>query len=278
MALAACGPAATTVVEKTVTVEVPGEKVVETVEVTKEVEKIVTQEVQVVVTPTPQPTTRNGGWLDQIVFTSIDSADSAVKQLQAGELDVYAYTVNSPEIFKTVSEDPGLKYTNSYGSYNELTFNPVQACTDGRLNPFGNPKVREAMNMLIDRNYVVQEIYGGLAQPRFLALSGGFPDYTRYIDTARALEAKYAYNPDKAKELITAEMEAMGATMGTDGKWQFNGAPIVVPFLIRVEDERRPIGDYTANQLESIGFTVDRQYKTRTEASPIWNRSDPAEC
>ena len=37
------------------------------------------------------------------------------------------------------------------------------------------------------------------------------------------------------------------------------------------------IGDYVANQLETIGFTVDRQYKTRSEASPIWVQSNPAE-
>ena len=44
-----------------------------------------------------------------------------------------------------------------------------------------------------------------------------------------------------------------------------------------MEDERRQIGDYFSNQLEELGFTVDRQYKTRTEASPIWYSSQPAE-
>ena len=33
----------------------------------------------------------------------------------------------------------------------------------------------------------------------------------------------------------------------------------------------------SANQLETIGFTVDRQYKTRTEASPIWVQGNPDE-
>ena len=41
--------------------------------------------------------------------------------------------------------------------------------------------------------------------------------------------------------------------------------------IIRTEDERKQIGDYVCNQLETIGFTRDRQYKTRSEASPIWN-------
>jgi peptide/nickel transport system substrate-binding protein len=66
--------------------------------------------------------------------------------------------------------------------------------------------------------------------------------------------------------------------MGDDGKWQFDGQPVhALAFLIRTEDERRQIGDYVANQLETVGFTVDRQYKTRSEASPLWVQSDPTE-
>jgi peptide/nickel transport system substrate-binding protein len=72
-------------------------------------------------------------------------------------------------------------------------------------------------------------------------------------------------------------MEAMGATKNADGKWEFNGAPVTLIFIIRTEDQRTAIGDYVSNQLESIGFTVDRQYKARSEASPIWAQSDPNE-
>jgi peptide/nickel transport system substrate-binding protein len=279
--LAACGGTTAT------TAPSEPETVVETVVVTEEVETVVTQEVivektvEVVVTPTPQPTTRKGGWLDQVVFTEQNDAAAAVKQLQAGEIDVYAYSVSDPELLKTVQEDPGLAYTNAFGSYTEITANPVQNFIDGRLNPFGNRKVREAMNMLIDRNYVVQEIYGGLANPKLTTLNSAFPDYARYIATARALEAEYAYSPEKAKEIIDAEMTAMGATLGADGKWMFKvgeeDLPVTIIMIIRTEDERTQIGDYVASQLETIGFTVDRQYKTRTEASPIWNRSDPNE-
>ncbi|HRT31211.1 MAG TPA: ABC transporter substrate-binding protein, partial [Anaerolineae bacterium] len=41
--------------------------------------------------------------------------------------------------------------------------------------------------------------------------------------------------------------------------------------------ERRDVGDYVANQLEDIGFTVTRDYKTGSEASPIWMRGNPAD-
>ena len=59
---------------------------------------------------------------------------------------------------------------------------------------------------------------------------------------------------------------------------QVDGQPLYpLIHLIRTEDERRQYGDYISNQLETVGFTVDRQYKTRSEASPLWVQSNPAE-
>lgn len=41
----------------------------------------------------------------------------------------------------------------------------------------------------------------------------------------------------------------MGASL-VDGKWTFNGEPITLIGLIRIEDTRKEIGNYFANQLE----------------------------
>ena len=274
MLLAACGATPTAeVVEQTVVV--PG---AEQTVVVKETEIVTVKETQIVeVTAVPEPVTRKGAWVDQLVFTEQNDAQAAVKQLQANDADVYAYTVNDAQIFETVKGDSNLAYTTSFGSYNEITANPVPVFTDGRINPFGVAKFREAMNMLINRNYMVQEIIGGLGVPKFSSLNSAFPDYARYVEVNREIEAKYAYNPGKAKELIAGVMAEMGATLGADGKWQYNGAPVTLVGIIRTEDERKEYGDYVGQQLESVGFTVDFQYKTRSEASPIWNQSDPNE-
>ncbi|MBN1135378.1 MAG: ABC transporter substrate-binding protein, partial [Anaerolineae bacterium] len=260
-------PGATSVVEVEVTVPPEVVEIKETVEVVKEV----------VVTATPEPSKRTGAWVDMLVFTEQNSAEAAVKQLQANDIDIYAYSVGDADLFQTVSGDPNLSYTNAFGSYTELTFNVAgPEFVDGRLNPFSSPKVREAMNWLIDRDYMVQEIYGGLGKVKYTSVNSAFPDYAKYVDVFRAIETYYAYNPDKANEVITAEMEAMGAKL-VGGKWTYNDAPVVIIALIRTEDERTQIGDYVCNQLESVGFTTDRQYKTRTECSPIWIQADPKE-
>ncbi len=247
--------------------------VVETVVVTEEVIKteIVTQ-----IETVEAPINRNGAWLDTVVMVADPAVESAVARILADDIDVYAQSSSNSEAFATVQSE-GLGYVQSVGSYNDITFNPAgPILNDGTLNPFGIAKVREAMNMAIDRDYIVQEIMGGLALPKYTLLNNVFPDYANFAPTVRALENKYAYNPEAADAMITTELEAQGATK-VDGIWNYEGSPITLIFLIRTEDERTQIGDYVANQLESLGFTVDRQYKTSSEASPLWLQSDPAD-
>lgn len=219
--------------------------------------------------PTAEPTSRHGGWLDEIDISVVDGA-SAISQIQAGTIDFYSFNLAS-DVHPAI-QDAGLPSTQSLGGYYGISLNPAVFTDTSRLNPFSNHKIRESLNWLIDRNYINQEIYAGGSMPRLLPITTQLVEYTNLIDTARALEAKYAFNPDKAKEVIDAEMPGMGAELGSDGKWQFNGAPVTLAFIIRSDGDgtRQPMGDYVSNQLESVGFTVDRQYKTSSEAFPIW--------
>jgi peptide/nickel transport system substrate-binding protein len=219
----------------------------------------------------------NSAWFDQVVFTAIADAEPAVAQIQAGTIDLYSATIDKAEVYKTVLDDPTLKASNTYGSSNQMLLNTVDCTSKGFLNPFNDMQIREAMNWAMDRNYVVQEIFGGLAKAKFNPFTTAFPDYARYADLFSAVETKYAYDLDKAKTVVDARMAALGATMGADNKWQYNGKPVVVIVLIRTEDLRKEIGNYFSNQLEKLGFTVDRQEKTRKEAAPIW-QGDPTEC
>jgi peptide/nickel transport system substrate-binding protein len=220
-------------------------------------------------TEAPVTTERHGGWLDEIDISVVDGA-SAISQIQADAIDFYSFSLAS-DVLPAI-EDAGLPSAKSVGGYYGFSFNPAVFTDTTVLNPFSNRKIREAMNWLIDRDYLNQEIYAGGSLSKLLPITTQLAEYTNLIDTARALEAKYAYNPDKAKEVIDAEMPGLGAELGSDGKWQFNGEPVTLAFMIRSDGDgtRKPMGDYFANQLETVGFTVDRQYKTSSEAFPIW--------
>lgn len=220
---------------------------------------------------------RTGAWVDEVVFVEETDQNKAVARIESGELDIFTLGISQADLFKRIKASSTLDYDVSYGSYNELTLNPAgPVLNNGKLNPFAAPAIREAINWLLDRNYIANELMGGLGVPRYTALNTAFADYARYADIARGIELKYAYNFDKAKQVITEEMTKLGATM-SGGKWIYKGEPVSLIFLIRPEDERKLAGDYIANQMEKIGFTIDRQYKRAADASPLWNASNPAD-
>ena len=218
---------------------------------------------------------RTAAWVDEVVFFEEPTHAKGVEMVKTGAADVYTFGISAPDLIRDIVANLG--YEVSYGSYNEITFNPVgPTYPDGRLNPFSVAKVREAMNWLIDRDFIVKEYYGGVAGiGRFFPITPSFPDYAKLADVARALELQYSYNFDKAKAVITEEMKKLGAEL-VGGKWKYKGADVIVKCLIRPEDERKQIGDYVADQLEKIGFTAVRDYKRAAEASPIWLSGDPA--
>jgi len=277
LVVAACAPTAepeTVTVIETVEVVVEGETIVETVEVVVEGETIV-ETVIVEVEAEAPVLERQGSWVDTIIMVEEPNSDAAVSRLEAGDLDVYAYNIAEPDIAERIYASDAMKYYVAYGNYNELTFNPAgPEFETGMLNPFVSAKIREAMNWLVDRTYITDEISGGMALPRFTTINYASKDSAMLADVIAGINLKYAHNPDKAVEIIDAEMAALGAEK-VDGKWNYNGEPVVITALIRVEDERLEIGHYVANLLEDIGFTVDRQEKTSPEAATCWISSDP---
>jgi len=218
-----------------------------------------------------------GQWVDEIVMTMERSPAAAVAQLEAGAIDMFASSVGDRALFAAVMANPALRAFLGFGSFTDLTLNhggDKPYFNDGRLNIFGVPAIREAMNWLIDREHIAQEIMGGLAVPKYTYINSAFPDADRYPDLIAEMEELYAYNPAKGEAVITAELTKLGATK-VDGRWTYGGEPIVLRFTIRVEDERRLIGDYISDQLEKIGFTIIRHYGTSAELAPLWIRSDP---
>jgi len=218
---------------------------------------------------------RRGGLLDQLVFVEERDVGRVTALIEAGSHHLHAQGVTSTSVFRRLRDSPRAGFERAYGTSAELTFNPAgPTFANGDLNPFHVREIREAMNWLVNRRHVAEEIFGGLATPRTLPLNTVFPDYARLADVARALELRYQHAPARAAAVIAAEMERLGASRA-GGRWLYDGRPVRVSVLIRTEDERRQVGDYVANLLEDQGFLVERLYRTAEEASRIWIADDP---
>ena len=282
--LVACTGGTETVVEVTrvVTETEVVEQEPEVVEVTRVVETDpeeveVTRVVEVEVDPNAEEeASRTGGWLDTIVIVQEPDSNSAVARLEAGDLHMYADDIAGEAAIQAMESD-AIQTRTQYGLFDELLFNLATCQDEAQFNPFVNQTIRVAMNYAIDRNYVAQELYNGMAVPKYTTLAEASADRARFAAEIRAIEAQNAYDLEKAREIISAEMETMGATLEND-VWTFNGEPIVLQFLIRSEDTRLAIGGYIATQLEELGFTVERVERTSGELSPIWNAGDPTLC
>ncbi len=220
--------------------------------------------------------TRKGALVDEVVFTQESDLGKVAGMIDSGKYHLYGQGVTNTTVYHRLRDSKGAGYEIAYGSCTELTLNPVgPEFTNGELNPFSVPRIREEMNRLINRRYIAEELYGGLAVPRFFALNTSFPDYASLSDTAKRLESIYAHAPEQAKRAITTEMQKLGAVK-EKGIWKYKGKPVILKFLIRSDDTRKQIGDYVANLFEDLGFNVSRQYRNPEEGARVWFGGDPA--
>ncbi|MCJ7633808.1 ABC transporter substrate-binding protein [Candidatus Bathyarchaeota archaeon] len=209
-----------------------------------------------------------GAYPDELIFFYQGGESTVIPKIETGEMQAYLWWLNVANT-KLAEQSDKIDLVNAYGLYNELVVNPL--VTTGSFNPFSIREVREALNWLIDREYIVNELWFGKGVAKTTLFKAIGPDYARAAGEMKQLENKYEYDFQIAKTQIFTALADAGATI-VGGKWNYNGTAITVKLLIRSEDERRPTGDYLASQLELCGFTVERNYKPSSEAYLLWGQ------
>jgi peptide/nickel transport system substrate-binding protein len=214
---------------------------------------------------------QTGPATDTIIFKRVP-LELAAQAVKTGEIDYYIFGLR-PAQAEELRGIPEIDMYYAPAGIVDFGLNPAPA-PEGQLNPFSIREVRFALNYLINRDYVVSTIYKGFASPMYAFLSSYDPDYVTIYDIIARYEFKY--DPALADTIITQALTKAGAVKEA-GKWYYKGKPITIKFIIRIEDERREIGDALASELEKIGFTVDRLYMPFGQAIGIVYATDPKE-
>ncbi len=236
-----------------------------------------------------------GPYVDKVYINTRMKEEIGLKDTAEGNTDVFLYGVNGPTLYGMPVEDLDKLeiYSVPSGSWSLPINNypgkaPYQVEKDGEtlFNPFAIQEIRFALNILINRKYIVDEILGGAGFPMYCMATTGQPGTMKYNKIAEEFGFTAEGDEEKAIADITAAMEKAAVLPENQGRlvkgekwWEFDGQPVEIRFVIRVDDPngRLKEGNYVSDQIEKAGIKVDRALWDRSKANSTIYYSNPAD-
>lgn len=237
---------------------------------------------------------KKGPFVDTIFFDVRMEQAIGIKDTAAGKTDIFLEGISAPMIRGLDKADLAKLdlYSVPSSSYS-LFLNPIPNkapythTVGGKevFNPFAIREVRFAINFLINRKYIVDEILGGAGGPMYTLTTPGQPGTVRYELAA----AKMGFTPEGDESRALKEIndamtkasqlpELKGKLKKDKNVWMFNGQPVGVKFAIRVDDPNVRVreGEYVSQQLEKAGFKVEKLMWDRSKCNQVVYSGNPA--
>ena len=210
-------------------------------------------------------------FFDSVKFIQYLDENTALEEVRNGNLDVYYYTISSDRLENYQARE-GLQVFDSTGGSYSILVNPAES---EEFNPFSSRDIRFALNYLIDRKLIVNELMGGYGYPIISYYGPSDPEYLTVIEQLEAFNFKY--NPALAEEIISRVLKERGAVK-IDNKWQIDAKPIEIKIFIRSDDTvRKSIGEILAYELQKIGFTIKKDFGDLNKAFVVVYGSNPSD-
>ncbi|MEK0329308.1 MAG: ABC transporter substrate-binding protein [Nitrosopumilus sp.] len=210
-------------------------------------------------------------FFDSVKFIQYLDENTALEEVRNGNLDVYYYTISSDRLENYQARE-GLQVFDSTGGSYSILVNPAES---EEFNPFSSRDIRFALNYLIDRKLIVNELMGGYGYPIISYYGPSDPEYLTVIEQLEAFNFKY--NPSLAEEIISRVLKERGAVK-IDNKWQIDAKPIEIKIFIRSDDTvRKSIGEILASELQKIGFTIKKDFGDLNKAFVVVYGSNPSD-
>ena len=210
-------------------------------------------------------------FFDSVKFIQYLDENTALEEVRNGNLDVYYYRISSDRLEGSQDSDDLQVFDSTGGSYSILV-NPAES---EKFNPFSIKDVRFALNYLVDRKLIVNELMGGYGSKIISYYGPSDPEYLTVIEQLETFN--FRYNPTLAEEIIGKALKERGAVKIND-RWHIDQSPIEVTIFIRSDDPvRKSIGEILTVELEKIGFTVTKDFGDLNKAFVVVYGSNPAD-
>ncbi len=208
---------------------------------------------------------------DTVQFIQYSDDNTAVQEVENGHLDMYYSAIPIDRLDDQSRQH--LQVFQSSGTSYSLLLNP--AVSNIQFNPFSIQQVRFALNYLVDRDLIVDEILDGYGATMVSAYKPYDPDYLLILGELQSYNFKH--NPALADSMITSALQQAGAKK-TGGLWYYDSKPVIIDIFIRNDDPvRKSIGEILASQLQGMGFTVKKDYGDLTKAFSTVYGSNPSD-
>ena len=184
--------------------------------------------------------------IDNLVYAITPDATARMAKLQAGECQIAPYP--NPADLQKLKADKNLQVMEQEGlNVGYLAFNVEK-------KPFDDKRVRQALNMAIDKDAIIKAVYQGAGKPAHNPIP---PTIWSYNENIKA----YPYDPKKAQEMLK---EAGVTSLSTD-LWYM---PVQRPY----NPDAKKIAELVQADLAKIGITAELktfewgEYRKRLQA------------
>lgn len=178
--------------------------------------------------------------VDRVIFRVIPEASTRAAALLAGEVQIIQ-VVPSDMVGRLSGSDNVVVKTAAGTQPKWVELNVSQP-------PFDDVRVRQALNYLIDKDLLIEEIYEG----RAVALPGALSPYNNFVNTDLQ---PYPYDPDTAMQLLS---EAGWTDSNGDGILDKDGQPF--SFTLDTLEEHRGLAEAVANLLQDAGIDASVRF------------------
>jgi oligopeptide transport system substrate-binding protein len=176
--------------------------------------------------------------IDKVIYNPSEDQSATARMFETGELDlVYNYQADQRDFLKKKLGDDQVYASPALSTYYYVF--------DGRHEPFSDVRVRKALSMAIDRDFLAEKIFGGAQLPSYTLVPPGMQGYTS--PTVDIASMDQLDREDAAKALLKE------AGYGEGGK------PLNIDIRYNTNENHKKVAIAVADMWKALGATVTTQ-------------------
>lgn len=172
--------------------------------------------------------------VSKVIFTVIPEASTRVAALLSG--DVHIIQSVPADLVDTLNQVPGIEVLTAPGT------SPLWMELNVNKPPFDDVRVRRALNYAVDKELLIEAVYGG----RAVLLPGALSPFNNFVNKSLS---PYPYDRDKALALLA---DAGWVDSDGDGVLDKDGVPFT--FTLDTLGNIRPMAEALSGLLREIGI------------------------